>query len=66
MSGSGAGLAYKVVETSEVTDVELERILNDWTACGWTLDTMQFAMRESSRRPAMAFVIFTRPAGEGE
>jgi len=64
VSGRGAGLAYKVVETSEVTDVELERILNEWTARGWSLDTVQFAMRESSKRPAMAFVIFTQPAGE--
>lgn len=58
------GLIYKVVETSDVTDVELERILNDWTARGWTLDSMQFAMRESSKRPAMAFVTFTRSEPE--
>ena len=57
-------LEYKVVETSEVTDESLERILNEMTADGWKLDTMQFAMREASRRPSMAFVIFTRPAGE--
>jgi len=49
-----------------VTDVEIEKILNEWTEKGWTLDTMQFAMRDSSKRPAMAFVTFTRPAGEGE
>ena len=53
-------LRYKVVETSNVCDEELERILNEWTAEGWKLDTMQFAMRDSSRRPAMAFVSFTR------
>lgn len=57
-------LEYKVVETSEVTDESLEQILNEMTAEGWKLDTMQFAMREASRRPSMAFVIFTRPAGE--
>lgn len=56
------GLLYKVVETSEVTDVELERILNETTEAGWNLDTMQFAMRDSSKRPAMAFLTFTRPA----
>ena len=55
------GLIYKVVETSEVSDVELERILNETTADGWTFDNMQFAVRESSRRPAMAFLTFTRP-----
>ncbi len=57
---------YKVVETSDVSDVELERILNQCTEEGWVLDTMQFAMRDSSKRPAMAFVTFTRsddPAG---
>jgi hypothetical protein len=44
-----------------VTDEELERVLNDWTAQGWRLEGIRFAMRESSKRPAMAFVIFTRP-----
>ena len=53
-------IRYKVVETSDVTDEELERILNEWTAEGWRLDTMQFAMRDSSKRPAMAFVTFMR------
>jgi len=61
-------LIYKVVETSSVSDEELERILNEWTAKGWTFDNVQFAMRESSKRPSMAFVCFTRadepPAGE--
>ena len=54
-------LSYKVVETSDVTDVEIERILNETTAEGWKLDTIQFAMRDSSKRPAMAFILFTRP-----
>jgi hypothetical protein len=53
-------LRYKVVETSDVTDVSLEQILNAWTADGWALDAIHFAMRESSKRPAMAFVTFTR------
>jgi len=51
---------YKVVETSSVSDEELETILNEWTARGWTLDSIRFAMRESSKRPSMAFVLFTR------
>ncbi len=55
---------YKVVETSDVTDEELERILNEWTAQGWRFDMMQFAMRDSSKRPAMAFVTFVK--GEEE
>jgi hypothetical protein len=57
-------LSYKVVETSSVTEEELERILNEWTARGWTLDSVQFAMREASKRPGMAFVTFTRSVGE--
>ncbi len=59
-------LTYKVVETSSVTDRELEKILNEWTGKGWTLDTMQFAMRDSSKRPSMAFVTFTRELDESE
>ena len=55
---------YKVVETSDVTDSALEQILNEWTARGWTLDALNFAMRESSKRPAMAFVTFTREEPE--
>jgi hypothetical protein len=56
---------YKVVETSTVSDEELETILNEWTGKGWTLENIQFAMRDSSKRPSMAFVLFTRgEAGE--
>jgi len=53
-------LVYKVVETSIVTDEELERILNEWTPQRWHLESIHFVMREASRRPAMAFVLFTR------
>jgi hypothetical protein len=51
---------YKIVEASTVTDEALEAIVNEWAAKGWALDGIQFAMRESSKRPAMAFVLFTR------
>jgi hypothetical protein len=54
--------AYKVVETSDVSDASLEQILNEWTAQGWRLESIHFAMRESSRRPSMAFVLFVREA----
>jgi len=57
-----AEVVYKVVETSNVAEDELERIINERVAAGWTFDGMQFAMRESSKRPAMAFLLFTRPA----
>ena len=53
-------LIYKVVETSQVDDLNLEKILNTWTAKGWQLEGIHFAMREASRRPGMAFVTFTR------
>lgn len=56
------GTLYKVVETSEVTDQRLEAILNEWTAQGWTLEGIQFAMRDASKRPSMAFVTFVREA----
>jgi hypothetical protein len=53
-------LLYKVAETTEVTDEALEAIINDWVAKGWSLESIQFAMRDASRRPAMAFILFTR------
>jgi len=51
---------YKVVETSDVSAEALERILNEWTAQGWRFEMMQFAMRDASKRPGMAFVTFVR------
>jgi hypothetical protein len=53
-------LHYKVVELSTVDEGALERALNEWVPQGWTFDGVQFAMRESSKRPSMAFVFFTR------
>ena len=57
---------YKVVEISTVTDETIETALNLWTARGWRFDQIQFVVRDSSRRPAMAFVFFTRPVLPGE
>lgn len=57
-------LIYKVIETSQVDDLTLEKILNTWTAQGWSFEGIHFAMRDASRRPGMAFVTFTRDAGE--
>jgi hypothetical protein len=53
-------LQYKIVELSTVDEGSLERTLNEWVPKGWNLDGVQFAMREASKRPAMAFVFFTR------
>ncbi len=57
-------LEYKVVESSTVTDEELTRVINEYVGQGWVFDGIQFAMRESSKRPAMAFVMFTRGSAD--
>lgn len=51
---------YKVVELTTVTDEEIEKVINEWIDRDWILDTIQFAMRDASKRPAMAFILFTR------
>ena len=56
---------YKVIEVTTVTDEELERVINEWVSQGWTLDGIQFAMSESSKRPSMAFVMFVKNGGAG-
>ncbi len=53
-------LIYKVVEVNMVSEDTLEEVLNEWTTQGWHFDGMHFAMRESQKRPSMAFVIFTK------
>jgi hypothetical protein len=53
-------MIYKVVETSTVTDVEIECILNEWTGRGYAFASIQFVTTESSRRPGMAFIFFTK------
>lgn len=51
---------YKVAELTTVTDEEMEKVLNEWTAQGWAFEGVHFAMKDASKRPAMAFIIFTR------
>ena len=53
-------IEYKVAETSSVTDDDLERIINEWVDGGWSFDSIHFVTREASRRPSMAFLLFTR------
>jgi hypothetical protein len=53
-------LNYKVVEINSVTEDTIETALNEFTSEGWRFDGLHFAMRESSKRPSMAFVVFTR------
>jgi hypothetical protein len=56
---------YKVVETSTVTDVEIECILNEWTGRGYSFASIQFVSSPASRRPVMAFLFFTEPGESG-
>jgi hypothetical protein len=58
-------LLYKIVETSIVTDDTLEDIINEWVSKGWQFDGIQFAIRESSKRPGMAFILFTKSDSSG-
>jgi hypothetical protein len=65
------GLQYKFVELSTVTDESLEECVNEWVGQGWALEGIRFVTTEHSKRPAMAFVSFTREAevadeGRGE
>jgi NAD(P)H-flavin reductase len=53
-------LTYKVVEIPIVTDETIEAVLNEWTAQGWQFDSLQFVVRDASKRPSMAFVLFIR------
>jgi hypothetical protein len=53
-------LIYKVVETSTVTEDILEKILNEWVPQGWHFDSIQFVIRDASKRPSMAFLFFVR------
>jgi hypothetical protein len=55
-------LQYKVVELSTVDEGTLEEAVNSWVPRGWTVESVHFAIRESSKRPAMAFIFFTRAA----
>lgn len=53
-------VTYKVVELCIVTDEQIEDALNTWTREGWTVDSVHFAIRDGSKRPAMAFLFFVR------
>ena len=53
-------LKYKVVETQIVTDEVIEGLINSWVNKGWHLDGIRFAMSDASKRPSMAFILFTR------
>ncbi|MCZ7586928.1 MAG: DUF4177 domain-containing protein [Deltaproteobacteria bacterium] len=53
-------LFFKVREISDVDEDTLTAVINEMVTDGWKFDAMHFAMRESSKRPAMAFLVFTK------
>ncbi|MGE0403924.1 MAG: DUF4177 domain-containing protein [Kofleriaceae bacterium] len=55
-------LQYKFVELTIVTDESIEACVNEWVSQGWHFDGIRFVTTEHSKRPAMAFVSFTRGA----
>ena len=57
-----ASPTYKFVEVAPVTAEALEQAVNDTVRDGWQFDGIRFVVTEASRRPAMAFVSFVRPA----
>ena len=57
-------LKYKVVEVNTVSEDMIEEVLNEWTGKGWQFDGLHFAVRESEKRPSMAFVLFTKEGSE--
>ncbi len=52
-------MIYKVVEISTVTDEEIERVVNEWSAKGFAFASIHFVSTQASRRPVMAFLFFT-------
>lgn len=61
MAGAtGSGTGYKVVEISDVTDQSVEAELNRWTREGYRFESIHFVTQPGNRRPAMAFLFFTR------
>ena len=59
-------MRYKVVETMTVTDDLIADLINEWTKKGWAFEYVQFVMRDASKRPAMAFIFFTREDDAGD
>ena len=53
-------LIYKFAELSTVTDESIEAAVNEKVQQGWQFEGMHFAMAPTSKRPAMAFLSFTR------
>lgn len=56
---------YRVVEISDVVDSEIEAALNRAAGEGFRFESIHFVSHPGSRRPAMAFLFFTRSAPDG-
>ena len=54
-----------MVELTVVTAETIEEALNESVREGWHFESIHFAMWEGSKRPSMAFLIFTRPHKPG-
>jgi hypothetical protein len=55
-----SGNAYKVMEISDVTDQTVEAALNRCVEEGYRFESIHFVTQPGNRRPAMAFLFFTR------
>ena len=60
-----AGTEYKVAELTDVTDLAIEEMLNRWASEGYRFESIHFVTQPGNRRPAMAFMFFTRGAPSG-
>ncbi len=61
MSVPPAGKApWRVVELTDVCDRAVEEALNAAAGAGWRFESVHFVTQPGSRRPAMAFLFFTR------
>jgi len=61
MSVSPTGKApWRVVEVSDVCDRAVEDALNAAAGDGWRFESVHFVTQPGNRRPAMAFLFFTR------
>ena len=57
---------YRVVELTDVTDRTVEEALNRESGDGFRFESIHFVTHAGSRRPAMAFLFFTREGLPGE
>jgi hypothetical protein len=59
--GGMSGHRWKVSEVQRVDEATLERTLNAAAEDGWELERIDYIKEFGVRRPAMAYLYFTRP-----